>query len=115
MIRKMLLGAALAGTTLLTLSVIAQQYPQQPPAQSQTEQQPAAAAKTITGKISAIGNGGHSFTLQLSQNGSDKGTMDFVLDNKTQVQGQVRVGTPVTVTYQIAQGQNVAVSVTAQG
>jgi hypothetical protein len=115
MIRKLLLTGVLAGTALLGVSVIAQQDPQQTQPQAQPEQQTQQAAKSVTGKVAAIGNGGHSFTLQVSQSGSDKGSMDFVLDNKTQVQGQVRVGTPVTVVYQIAQGQNIAVSISAQG
>jgi hypothetical protein len=112
MIRKFLLGAALTGAMLYTASVIAQQTPHP----SQPGQQ-AVQAKSVTGKIAAIGNGGHSFTLEVSSgNSSDPKTMDFVLDNHTEVSGQVRVGTPVTVVYQIAEGgQNVAVSVTAEG
>lgn len=112
MIRKFLLSAALAGATLLGVSVIAQQTPHPTqPAQQATQ------AKSVTGKISAIGNQGHSFTLEVTESDhGDAKTMDFVLDNNTQVEGQVRVGTPVTVVYQIAEsGQNLAVSVTAQG
>jgi len=111
MIRKFLLGAALAGVTLLGISVIAQQSPHPTqPAQSASQ------AKSVNGKIASIGNGGHSFTLEVSSGGSDPKTMEFVLDTHTQVEGQVKIGTPVTVVYQIAEGgQNVAVSIMAQG
>jgi len=110
MIRKFLLAAALAGITLLGMSVIAQQSPHPTqPAQSASQ------AKSVNGKIASIGNGGRSFTLEVSS-GSDPKTMEFVLDTHTQVEGQVKIGTPVTVVYQIAEGgQNVAVSITAQG
>lgn len=111
MIRKILLSASFAAALLLGVSVIGQQapHPSQPAPQAQR-------AKSVTGKVAAIGNGGHSFTLEVSGGAADKQTMDFVLDNHTAVEGQVKVGTPVTVVYEIAEGgQNVAVSVTAQG
>jgi hypothetical protein len=72
------------------------------------------AVKSISGKVSAIGNGGTAFTLEVA--GGDKKTMDFVVDKNTQVQGQVRAGSAVTVEYQAMEtGQYLAVSVTAQG
>ena len=97
-----------------------------PPAAAQkqepnTQQQPrpgkgdAQASKTITGTIAAIGTGGRSFTLQVAGGKSDSQTMNFVLDENTQVQGKVKVGTPVSVEYQaMAEGQNLAISITVQ-
>lgn len=69
--------------------------------------------KTTTGKITAIGNSGTSFSIETNDGGSAK-TMQFVLDKETQVQGQVKVGTLVSVAYRTDNGQNVAVTVTAQ-
>ena len=72
------------------------------------------AVKSVSGKVAAIGTGGTAFTLEVS--GENKKTMDFVVDKNTQVQGQVRAGSAVTVEYQaIETGQYLAVSVTAQG
>jgi carbonic anhydrase/acetyltransferase-like protein (isoleucine patch superfamily) len=42
--------------------------------------------------------------------------MQFVLDKNAKVQGNVKVGTPVTVQYEAKEeGQNLAVAVIAQG
>ena len=80
----------------------------------QSGQQSEHATKTVTGKVASIGNGGTSFALEV--NGGDaKQTMQFVLDKTAKVQGNVKVGTPVTVEYAVEQGQNLALSVTAQG
>jgi hypothetical protein len=47
--------------------------------------------------------------------GESKSTMEFVVDRNTQVNGQVKEGTAVTVEYQAMEsGQNLAVTVTAQ-
>jgi hypothetical protein len=54
--------------------------------------------------------GGTSFTLDTGQN-----TLDFVVDKNTQVKGQVKQGTAVTVEYQaMANGQLLAVNIMAQ-
>ena len=47
--------------------------------------------------------------------GDAKQTVQFVVDKDTQVQGQVTVGTPVTVEYVAMADQNVAKNITAQG
>ena len=75
---------------------------------------------TCRGEWTAIGSGGTSFTLEVTGGGSDKGasgknTLDFVVDKNTQVKGQVKQGTAVTVEYQaMANGQLLAVSIMAQ-
>lgn len=111
MIRKFLIGASLAG--LLTLGIGASlrpanaQYGKQEP-----DKQEQKAAKTVSGKVASIGNGGHSFSLTVD--GDNKNTMNFVVDKNTQVNGQVREGTAVTVQYQAMEnGQNLATSITA--
>ena len=58
--------------------------------------------------------------LEVTGGGSDKdrsgkNTLDFVVDKNTQVKGQVKQGTPVTVEYQAMEnGQLLAVSIMAQ-
>jgi hypothetical protein len=108
MIRKICAGASLAGLLTLGAGTAVRTANAQDPADKQEQQ----ASKTISGKVSAIGNGGHSFSLEVGEN---KNTMNFVVDKNTQVNGQVREGTAVTVQYQaMANGQNLAVSITAQ-
>lgn len=108
--RKFLLSASLAGLLLAAVPVFTHAIsPQSSPGQ-QSEQQ---ATKTISGKVTSIGNGGHSFALEVSQ-GSDKQTMQFIVDKNAKVQGKVGVGTDVTVEYTAMEGgQNLALSITA--
>jgi hypothetical protein len=109
MIRKIFAGASLAGLLTLGAGIAVRPANAQDPADKQEQQ----ASKTIAGKVTAIGNGGHSFSLEVT--GENKNTMNFVVDKNTQVNGQVREGTAVTVQYQaMANGQNLAVSITAQ-
>ena len=56
------------------------------------------ATKSVSGKVTDIGDQGHSFTVETE--GGNKQTMKFVVDKNTQVQGQVKVGTLVAVDYQ---------------
>jgi len=110
MIRKILVGASLAGFLLAgTPGLIharqGQQNPQNPPPQSQQE------TKSVTGKVTDIGDQGHSFTVS----SSDGQTLKFMVDKNTQVKGQVKVGTMVAVDYTPASdGQLVCVRVAAQ-
>ena len=131
MVRKLLLCASLAGALVRGGAVLARpaagqsqtdrarseqpQAEQAPSRQQPTEKQTQPATKSVAGKIASIGTGGHSFTLEVSDGSGNARTMNFVVDNNTQVQGQVRQGTPVTVEYTVMQGgQNLAVNVTAQ-
>lgn len=111
MIRKFLMCASLAGLMMLGISATSQQAPDQTaPRQAQK-----AATKSISGTVASIGNGGRSFTLQVSEGANSQHTMEFVLDKNTQIQGSVKTGTSVTVEYQAMDGgQNLAVTVAAQ-
>jgi len=109
MIRKLIAGASLAGLLTLGVGTALRTANAQDQAGKQEQQE----SKTISGKVASIGNGGHSFSLEVT--GENKNTMNFVVDKNTQVNGQVREGTAVTVQYQaMANGQNLAVSITAQ-
>jgi len=115
MIRKTLCGVSLGGLLVLGAAAPENLYAQAKGGQSgQEKQSQQQALKSVSGKVSAIGNGGTAFTLEVS--GENKKTMDFVVDKNTQVQGQVKAGSAVTVEYQATEtGQYLAVSVTAQG
>jgi|SRR5580700_11940608 hypothetical protein len=108
MIRKLLFTASLGSLLVVGAPVIT--YGQQD--QGQQGQQ---ATKSVTGKVTTIGNQGHSFEVEVDSGGS-KQTMQFVVDKNTQVVGQVKAGTMVAVDYQPTDaGQNLCVKVSAQG
>lgn len=110
--RKFLLSVSLAGLLLTAFSVRTHAVS---PQSSSDKQQSEQATKMVSGKVTSIGNGGHSFALEVNE-GSDKQTMQFVVDKNAKVQGTVKVGTDVTVEYTAMEGgQNLALSIAAQG
>jgi hypothetical protein len=112
--RKFLLAASLAGLLMTAVPVVSHAFAQQ----SSQGQQTQIDTKTITGKITSVGNGGHSFVLEVTSGASqnDKQTMQFMLDKNAKIQGKVGVGSDVTVEYQPVQGgQNLALSIAPQG
>jgi len=117
MIRKFLCGISVTGLLALGITSPANSANPSQSGQSQSEKQ---STKSVAGKVAAIGSGGTSFTLEVTGGGSDKdasgkNTMNFVVNNHTQVKGQVKQGTPVTVEYQAMEnGQLLAVSIMAQ-
>jgi hypothetical protein len=109
MLQKILVTASLGGLLLVGTPGIIQGQNQE-----QQGQQPQKAAKSVTGKVTDIGDAGHSFTVDTDAGGT-KQTLKFVLDKNTQVQGQVKIGTMVAVEYQPTDsGQLLCVRVSAQ-
>jgi hypothetical protein len=109
MFQKMLVTVSLGGLLLAGAPALIQGQ-----TQGQQGQQSQQAAKSITGKVTDIGDNGHSFTVDAGS-GDTKQTMKFVVDKNTQVQGQVKVGTLVAVDYQPTDGgQLLCVRVAAQ-
>jgi len=108
MIRKILCCASLGGLLLVGTPVIAHNSQQTPPAKQEQE-----GTKSVSGRVTAIGDQGKSFAVEVD-NGGSKSTMQFVVDKNTQVQGVVKTGSLVTVQYQPNGGQNLCVSVAAQ-
>src|SRR5580700_4368334 len=77
------------------------------PQQGQQSAQPSA----VSGKVVSIADDKKSFSLEVTNNGNAN-TMQFVLDQNTQVTGHVHVGTDATVQYQTGQdGKLLALSV----
>jgi hypothetical protein len=93
-LRKFAVSASLAGLIAFGASVV-RAAPAAARPQSQNNQQ-SANSMSATGKVSAIGSDHKSFSLEV--NGGN--TMQFVLDQNTQVQGRVSTGTTATVQYQ---------------
>lgn len=110
MIRKLIVGASLVSA--LAWAAAFHAVPSNAQSQDQQQQQQPS-TKSVSGKVASIGNGGHSFSLEVA--GGQKSTMEFQVDKNTQVNGQVREGTAVMVEYQAMDGgKNLAVSITAQ-
>ena len=119
-IRKLLCGVSVGSLLILGISTQAHSGSLAKWSQAQSEKQTQQSTKSVAGKVAAIGSGGTSFTLEVTSGGSDKdgsgkNTLDFVVDKNTQVKGQVKQGTAVTVEYQAMEnGQLLAVSIMAQ-
>jgi hypothetical protein len=110
MIRKLLFSASLGGLLLVGAPVMTHTTAQTPSQENPTKQ----STKSVTGKVTTIGDQGRSFAVEVD-NGGNKQTMQFVVDKNTQVAGQVRAGTVVTVDYQATNdGQNLCVRVAPQ-
>jgi len=109
--RKFLLSASLlsAGLMLAGISAKTQPSPAAPQAADQSQQ----STKSVSGTVVSIGDKGRSFAVEVNE-GDKKQTVQFVVDQETQVQGQVKVGTPVKVEYVAKADQNVARTVTPQ-
>ena len=118
-IRKFLCGVSVGSLLILGISTQAHSGSPAKWSQAQSEKQTQQSTKSVAGKVAAIGSGGTSFTLEVTgaseKDSSGKNTLDFVVDKNTQVKGQVKQGTPVTVEYQAMEnGQLLAVSIMAQ-
>jgi hypothetical protein len=118
-IRKFLCGVSVGSLLILGVSTRAHSGSPAKWSQAQSEKQTQQPTKSVAGKVAAIGSGGTSFTLEVTggsdKDSSGKNTLDFVVDKNTQVKGQVKQGTPVTVEYQAMEnGQLLAVSIMAQ-
>ena len=110
MIRTLLAAVSLAGLILVGGSARAQPTSMQSDSGKQSEP----ATKSVTGKVTSVGNSGASFAVEVE--GSSKDTMQFVVNKNTQVQGHVKVGTLVAVEYQPTEsGENLAVSISVRG
>jgi hypothetical protein len=109
MFRKLLFSMAVAG--LLMLGISAPAYPVS--AQSQAnQQQQSSNAKTVSGKVTAIGSDHKSFSMDVSDSNGQAHAMQFVLDENTQVQGRVGTGTTAIVQYHPTQdGKNLALNI----
>lgn len=97
MCRKFLMLGSLTALVFIGFPVFAN--PHSPPFQPG---QQAAQPSAVSGKIVSIGNDKRSISLEVTDNGNAN-TMQFVLDENTQVTGRVHVGSDATVQYQTGQ------------
>lgn len=110
MIRKILFCASLGGMLLVSVPAISHTN-----AQNQSGKQSQQAAKSVSGKVTSIGDDRRSFVVEVD-NGGAKQNMQFVLDKNSQVEGRVTTGSMVLVEYQPMSGdQNLCLKVSARG
>jgi hypothetical protein len=109
--RKILLSASLFLAALMLAAAPARTQPI--PIAPQSGEQSQEATKSVAGTVVSIGDKGHSFALEVNE-GGEKHTLQFVVDQETQVNGQVKVGSPVKVEYVAKAEQNLAKSITPQ-
>jgi hypothetical protein len=91
--RGLVLSLSAAGLILLT-SARGFAFPQQAQSQQQAEQ-----AKSVSGKVASIAPDKKSITLEVN-NGNDRRTMQFVVNQNTQVTARVSTGSMATVQYE---------------
>lgn len=108
--RNLVLAAALFSFLLTGASVFADRGLPRSTSEQHSEQR----TKTVEGKVTSMGSGGYSFTLEVNT-GDTKKTMHFNLIRTAKIEGHVKRGTAVRVEYAAEQGQNIALSVTTQG
>jgi hypothetical protein len=71
----------------------------------------AAEHRSVSGKISAIGDA--SFAVEVKKN-QELVTLQFLIDDTTKVEGRLEVGAQATVDYRTDDGNNIATHVVVQ-
>lgn len=74
-----------------------------------SDMQPVPDNQSLSGKISSIGDAQFSVDVLKDQ---DVNTVQFLVDDKTKVEGKLSVGAQATVEYRSDAGKNIAVRVT---
>ena len=69
---------------------------------------PAADYQSVSGTIASVGDA--EFSVQVAKN-KDESTVQFMVDDKTKVEGKLAVGAQATVEYRTDAGKNIAVRV----
>ena len=70
--------------------------------------QPAPDNQSLSGPIASVGDA--EFSVQVTKD-KDVNTVQFLVDGKTKVEGQLAVGAEVTVEYRSEEGRNIALRV----
>jgi hypothetical protein len=65
--------------------------------------------QSLSGQISSVGDA--SFTLNIAKGNKGPQTVEFLVDDKTKVEGKLTVGAQAMVEYHSDDGKNVAVHV----
>jgi hypothetical protein len=101
--RQMMMALALLGA----LSTAA--YAQAPPKTKAKTTATKAASHSVSGTIKAV----DANTLTVTRSGKDKGDLQVMLNSSTKKDGNMAVGSKVSVRYNEENGQNIATAVKA--
>lgn len=101
---RTILSLATLFLTCFTLAVFAQ-----PSERAETEVNRAAENQSVSGKIVSIGDA--AFALSVSKDNQKEQTVQFLIDDKTRMEGKLAVGAEAMVEYRSDSGQNIAVHV----
>ncbi len=72
------------------------------------DSQPAPDNQSLSGQITSVGDA--EFSVQVAKN-KEISTVQFIVDDKTKVEGKLAVGAQATVEYRSKEGKNIAVHV----
>ncbi len=68
--------------------------------------------QTVSGKVTGVGEDSVAVeVVEETDEGEETKIMNFVIDDNTDVEGQLEVGARVRVTYRVAEGRNIAIRV----
>ncbi|MGC1484364.1 MAG: hypothetical protein WA789_11265 [Candidatus Acidiferrum sp.] len=103
---RIILSLATLFVTCFTIAVFAQPLP---PEESGYGTKGAVENQSLSGKIASVGDG--AFELSVTKENQKDQTVQFLIDDKTRVEGKLAVGAQAMVEYRSESGKNVAVHV----
>jgi len=103
---RTILSLATLFLTCFTVAVCCPPLPAQPHG---TSLNTAVENQSISGKISSVGDA--SFSLEIAKDNQAPQTVQFLVDDKTKVEGKLAIGAQAVVEYRADSGKNVAVHV----
>lgn len=92
--------------TCFTIAVFAQPLP---PQEAGYRADAVAENQSVSGKISSVGDA--AFQVSITKDNQGPQTVEFLVDDKTKVEGKLTVGAQAVVEYRSDSGKNVAVHV----
>ena len=101
---RTILSLATLFLTCFTLAVFAQ-----PAEKASGEASRATENQSVSGKIISVGDA--AFALSVSKDNQKEQTVQFLVDDKTRMEGKLAVGAQAMVEYRSDSGQNIAVHV----
>ncbi|MGB6900260.1 MAG: hypothetical protein WBE12_16820 [Candidatus Acidiferrum sp.] len=103
---RTMLSLATLFLTCFTLTVFAQPVRQ---AESGQGTNAAVTNQSVSGKIASVGDA--AFELSVAKENEKDQTVQFLIDDKTKMEGKLTVGAQAMVEYRSDSGQNIAVHV----
>lgn len=99
---RTILSLATFFLTCFTIAVFAQPQPN-------ADAKRAAENQSVTGKITSVGDA--AFALSVAKENQNVESVEFLVDDKTKVEGKLAVGTEAMVEYRSEGGRNIAIRV----